>query len=266
MYSCCKGQDHGHSYRHACRPSDWVGARRLFPHATASFLTHSLCLTFPENAHSSSSFISIGAATLADIYDPAERGKMIGIFYAAPLLGPSLGPLLGGVLAQAFNWRASLWLLAALLCIDLMLFALCFRDTFRRERSLSYRRALARRRSTNMTRTTRDTVNPTEDGDLGDGPTSPSPPCGAATELDPQAKITPSLVDMNPFPPLLLVLRRRNNIAALFPSGTTCFPALLPRVRSLALQVCSLHLTSPSHSRAPERSPTCMTTTRSGLG
>jgi len=31
----------------------------------------------------------------------------MGIFYAAPLLGASLGPLLGGILTQAFSWRAS---------------------------------------------------------------------------------------------------------------------------------------------------------------
>jgi hypothetical protein len=92
---------------------------------------------------------------------------------------------------------------------DLMLFMLYFRDTFRRERGLSYLRALARRRSTNMARATRGSrsINWIEDGNLGDGPTSPSPSCGAAAELGPQAKtrITPSLlvVDMNQFPPSL---------------------------------------------------------------
>jgi len=190
---------------------------------------------------------------------------MVGIFYAAPLLGPSLGPLLGGVLTQAFDWRASLWLLAAILGIDLVLFTLFFRDTFRSERSLTYQRALTRRQSATMTRTVRDTINSREKEALGDGPTSPSSSCGAAAELDPQAKITPSLADVNPFPPLLLILRRRNNITTVFSSGTTRFfpPSL---ARSLALQVCSSHLASPSHLRALERSLARMTTTRSGLG
>ena len=137
---------------------------------------------------------------------------MVGIFYAAPLLGPSLGPLLGGVLTQAFDWRASLWLLAAILGIDLVLFTFFFRDTFRSERSLTYQRALARRQSATMARTVGDTINSREKGALGEGPTSPSSSCGAAAELDTEAKITPSLADVNPFPPLLLILRRRNNI------------------------------------------------------
>ena len=67
----------------------------------------------------------------------------MGIFYVAPLLGPSLGPLLAGILTQAFSRRAAFWLLAALLDINLVLFTFFFRDTFRRERSLTYRRALA---------------------------------------------------------------------------------------------------------------------------
>ena len=120
-------------------PSKLWGKRpTVFPRATSG--SHN-----SDDSDSTSSFIAIGAATLADIYDPAERGKMVGIFYAAPLLGLSLGPLLGGTLAQAFSWRAATWMLAAFFGIDLALFAFFFRDTFRCERSLTYRRALARR-------------------------------------------------------------------------------------------------------------------------
>ena len=59
----------------------------------------------------SSAVFSVGAGTLADIYEPHERGTMMGIYYAAPLLGPSMGPLLGGILTQLFNWRATFWFL-----------------------------------------------------------------------------------------------------------------------------------------------------------
>lgn len=55
---------------------------------------------------------------------------------------------------------------------------------------------------------------------LGDKPNLESSTDGA-TWIDIQDRITPSLVDMNPFPPLLLVLRRRNNIPTLISSGTT---------------------------------------------
>ncbi|KAI9442899.1 MFS general substrate transporter [Lactarius indigo] len=145
--------------------------------------------------------LAIGAATLADIYEPRERGTKLGISYAAPLLGPSLGPILGGVLTQAFSWRACFWLLAAYLGASLVLFVLFFRDTFRKERSLTYQRALASRRSAASKRS--------------------SVPTATVTVVSPQAgaEITLSFKDVNPFPPLFLVLKRRNNIATLFPSG-----------------------------------------------
>jgi MFS family permease len=248
----------------ACVPSRRSG-KHLPSHS--SELSHPSFFPFPANSHSSSCFIAIGAATLADIYEPAERGKMVGIFYAAPLLGPSLGPLLGGVLAQAFSWRATMWLLAAILGIDLVLFTFFFRDTFRRERSLTYRCAVARRQSTIVSRTVRarDTINSREKASL-DGSTSRSSSCGTAAVLDAQAKITLSLADVNPFPPLLPVLRRRNNVTTLFSSGSIHLPPLQALVHSLPLQVFSLHLASPSHSRALEHSPMRMTTTLSRPG
>ena len=170
---------------------------------------------------------------------------MMGILYAAPLLGPSLGPLLGGILTQALSWRATLWFLAVLLGIDLVLFTFFFRDTFRRERSLTYRRALARRgramvsprsdadaESINVSVSTLavvvDTIESKEKAGLGDSPSSPSSG-DAATGDDMQAEITPSLADVNPFPPLLLVLRRRNNITTFIASGTIhSYPTSLP--------------------------------------
>jgi Major Facilitator Superfamily len=223
VYSRCRSQDHRNSCWHACRPGNRVSTRQHSPSHSSELSHPSPFFPFPENSHSSSCFIVIGAATLADIYEPAERGKMVGIFYAAPLLGPSLGPLLGGVLAQAFSWRATMWLLAAILGIDLVLFTFFFRDTFRRERSLTYRCAVARRQSTIMSRAVRarDTISSREKASLGDGPTSRSSSCGTAAGLDAQAKITLSLADVNPFPPLLPVLRRRNNVTTLFSSGST---------------------------------------------
>ncbi|KAI0941665.1 hypothetical protein AcW1_003491 [Taiwanofungus camphoratus] len=76
----------------------------------------------------SSAVFSIGAATLADLYEPSQRGAMMGIYYCAPLLGPSLGSIIGGALTQGFNWRATFW----------------FLDSFRRERSLTYQLVLKR--------------------------------------------------------------------------------------------------------------------------
>lgn len=39
---------------------------------------------------------TIGAGTLADIFEPKVRGSKLGAYYAAPLLGPAIGPILGG--------------------------------------------------------------------------------------------------------------------------------------------------------------------------
>lgn len=41
----------------------------------------------------SSAVMSIGAGTLADIFEQEERGTKMGMFYATPLIGPALGPL-----------------------------------------------------------------------------------------------------------------------------------------------------------------------------
>ncbi|GJE91884.1 MFS general substrate transporter [Phanerochaete sordida] len=89
--------------------------------------------------------ISIGAATLADIYEPHERGTMMGIYYCAPLIGVSLGPLLGGALTQGLSWRATFYFLAIFTGLCVLAF-LAFEDTFRRERSMVYNAAVRRRR------------------------------------------------------------------------------------------------------------------------
>jgi MFS family permease len=165
--------------------------------------------------------MSIGAATLADIYEPFERGTKLGIFYAAPLLGPSLGPILGGLLTQAFSWRASFWLLAADIGANLVLFVFFFRDTFRQERSFTYQSVLASRRCAAPKRSS-VVSDPAHELDTSqeEGAASGSSST-AATVASPRAgaEITLSLKDVNPFPPLLLILKRRNNIATLFSSG-----------------------------------------------
>src|ERR1700709_2845340 len=55
---------------------------------------------------------AVGAGTIADIWETKERGKAMGIFYLGPLMGPLLAPIIGGVLADAFGWRSTMWFLA----------------------------------------------------------------------------------------------------------------------------------------------------------
>lgn len=168
---------------------------------------------------------------------------MMGIFYAAPLLGLSMGPLLGGVLTQLFNWRATFWFLAIFGGLSLLSFVL-FKDTFRRERSLTYKAALLRMHDANQKMSERhsNTGNSPELSqtatvvDLQDLPIQKDDKSTqevTATEADVEGRdgsgssarpqvyqdINLSLRGVNPFTPLLMILRRRNNLAILAASG-----------------------------------------------
>jgi MFS family permease len=169
--------------------------------------------------------MSLGAATLADLYDPAERGTMMGIYYMAPLLGPALGSLVGGALAQAWNWRADFWFLAIWsgLCFLSFIFV---KDTFRKERSLSYQAVLKRAKKDeaasadielSVTARPRHDSMPTRDIEDVDAQ-RPSP-----LTTQPLKDIKISLMDVNPITPIKHLLRRTNNVIILVPSGMFCF-------------------------------------------
>lgn len=187
------------------------------------------------NAISSSAVFSVGAGTLADIYDPHERGKMMGIYYAAPLLGPSLGPILGGALTQEWSWRATFYFLAVLCTLSFASFFL-FKDTFRRERSLAYQAAVRRHvraqhaheahlekaKKSNKKEGKPVNVSEHKDADYSekalesqDGVVAPSVLKGSQNA--PEIKLT--LRDVNPLGPVPDVLRRRSNAVILLASG-----------------------------------------------
>ncbi|KAF7326635.1 Vacuolar DHA amino acid exporter [Mycena venus] len=177
----------------------------------------------------SSAVMAIGAATLADIFDPVERGTKMGIYYIAPLLGPSLAPIMGGVLTTGFNWRAPFWFLAAVSGLSCLLILIFLKDTFRKERSLTYQNVLkSRLRSRVESAATGRTVTVAEkespipvDQSLEK---QPSPATNLMAEPSPTAEISLpdiklTMRDVNPFKPLWLVLRRTNNLVILFASG-----------------------------------------------
>ncbi|KAF9807671.1 hypothetical protein IEO21_08129 [Rhodonia placenta] len=175
-------------------------------------------------AAGSSAVISIGAATLADLYDPHERGTIMGIYYCAPLLGPSLGPILGGVLTQGFNWRATFWFLAIFtgLCTISFIF---FRDTFRRQRSMIYQTALKRLMEAEAKKATEkpQTLSEKETvvGQQNDEDRKSDRDVEAQTQTDavPIKELKLSLKDVNPIGPIVHVLRRLNNLVVLLASG-----------------------------------------------
>ena len=179
--------------------------------------------------------IAIGAATLADIYEPHERGTKMGVYYSAPLLGPAIGAILGGGLTQSFSWRAIFWFLAIWGAVIFSAFLFLFKDTFRKERSLAYQDVLQRRiqerkvaqekhagrkQPASKRKTPEDSTSRTQTPQ-GDVEAQPEVlPALAIREV----KLT--IADVNPFPLCLRVLRRRNNIAILIPSGGYYSPRL----------------------------------------
>jgi MFS family permease len=158
----------------------------------------------------SSAVFAIGAATLADIYDPVVRGSKFGVYYASPLLGPSLAPLVSGILTQAFGWRAVFWFLAIAASINFFLFLFLLKETFRRQRSLVFQTILKKRMRTQE-------VSVTEEHKSVSIRTNNDTPTADVPEVS--AEITLSLTDVNPIPPCFRVLQRWNNIAILVPSG-----------------------------------------------
>lgn len=178
----------------------------------------------------SSAFLAISAATLADIYETHERGTMMGIFYAAPLLGPALGPMIGGFLSQSFSWRASFYFLLICGVIIFLSFFILFKDTYRCERSLTYCSALQRRLASQepVRRPSQSTIagsefskDQTHDQDLEKQLQLPVIPeeAPSVTPTPEPDNIRLSIKDINPFPPYFQILSRKNNVLILTANG-----------------------------------------------
>ncbi|EKM83282.1 hypothetical protein AGABI1DRAFT_69563 [Agaricus bisporus var. burnettii JB137-S8] len=72
---------------------------------------------------------SVGFGVIGDIYRLEERGRAMGSYYGATLLGLALAPLTGGFFAHHFSWRAlhislAFFALAAYICV-----LFCFPET-----------------------------------------------------------------------------------------------------------------------------------------
>ena len=47
----------------------------------------------------------IGMSIVAELFEPHERGKALGIWGMGIMAGPAIGPTLGGYLTDAYSWR-----------------------------------------------------------------------------------------------------------------------------------------------------------------
>ena len=84
----------------------------------------------------SASVQAVGAGTIADIWEPFERGQAMGFFYLGPLLGPLLAPIMGGVLTQAWGWRSTQWFQVIYGGILLLILTFCLPETLARPREV----------------------------------------------------------------------------------------------------------------------------------
>lgn len=78
-----------------------------------------------------------GAATVSDLYIQQERGTALGLFYLGPLLGPFMSPIIGGAVAEAWGWRATMWVMVIVCGLNVMLVLFLLPETLRAEDSLS---------------------------------------------------------------------------------------------------------------------------------
>ncbi|KAJ4163197.1 hypothetical protein LMH87_004940 [Akanthomyces muscarius] len=81
----------------------------------------------------SASVQAVGAGTIADIWEPRERGLAMSMFYLGPLLGPLFAPIIGGALSQAFGWKSTMWFLAIYGGVIVIMLTLLLPETLARE-------------------------------------------------------------------------------------------------------------------------------------
>ncbi|SPO40368.1 related to MFS multidrug transporter [Pseudozyma flocculosa] len=54
--------------------------------------------------------LAAGGGTVADLFEPADRGTAMAVYSLAPLLGPAIGPIVGGwIVQQTGRWRLIFW-------------------------------------------------------------------------------------------------------------------------------------------------------------
>ncbi|KAJ3498643.1 hypothetical protein NLG97_g958 [Lecanicillium saksenae] len=81
----------------------------------------------------SASVQAVGAGTIADIWEPRERGLAMSMFYLGPLLGPLFAPIIGGALSQSFGWKSTMWFLAIYGGVIVVMLILLLPETLARE-------------------------------------------------------------------------------------------------------------------------------------
>ncbi|KAJ0165405.1 MFS antiporter QDR3, partial [Colletotrichum tanaceti] len=123
--------------------SETLGRRTIYLLSFALFVVFSILSAVSVNISmlivmrlfgggASASVQAVGAGTIADIWEPRERGRAMSIFYLGPLAGPLLAPVIGGALSQRFGWQSTMWALAIYGGLVLVMILFCLPETLAR--------------------------------------------------------------------------------------------------------------------------------------
>jgi EmrB/QacA subfamily drug resistance transporter len=107
------------------RLADIYGRKKIFNYGVVAFAIFSflsgiaptgalLIASRAMQGMAAAMIFGTSVAILTSAYEPAERGRVLGINVAATYTGLSLGPFIGGFLTQHFGWRSIFFLNAVL--------------------------------------------------------------------------------------------------------------------------------------------------------
>ncbi|KAM3498907.1 hypothetical protein MY10362_007806 [Beauveria mimosiformis] len=125
--------------------ADYRGRRPIYIASLAIFIISNLLLAvLPRSfavfmvlrffhAFGAGAVVSMGAGSVADITEPAKRGRKMSIFLLGPQCGPVFGPVIGSALGGAASWR---WIPGFLALVS---FVLCLAIIFCLPETLRYR-------------------------------------------------------------------------------------------------------------------------------
>ncbi|KAI0123676.1 major facilitator superfamily domain-containing protein [Xylariales sp. AK1849] len=77
----------------------------------------------------SSGPLTVGGGTVADVVPPAQRGRVMSLFFVGPLLGPVLGPIIGGFVSESIGWRWTFWIITILAGVSFTISIFFLRET-----------------------------------------------------------------------------------------------------------------------------------------
>ncbi|KIP04994.1 hypothetical protein PHLGIDRAFT_108834 [Phlebiopsis gigantea 11061_1 CR5-6] len=100
--------------------SEIYGRSRVLQFANLFFLAFNLACGFAQTKGQLIAFrflsglggsapLSVGGGVLSDMWNADRRGRAVGIYSLAPLLGPAIGPVAGGWIAEKSTWRWCFW-------------------------------------------------------------------------------------------------------------------------------------------------------------